>query len=469
MIRTPLPSSGAPWLGLALSLTALATGGCSWLGGGDGPPPPPPPVVYDEGVFDRVALAEQQRRDAVNHADLWAAKDGAGRRLAVLLPPAGQPRGARDSLLHGILTAAASADPSQRAALTFYALEDYPDSAAAYRQAVADGAQVVIGPLAAPAVRQLARSQPLEVATLALNDADWGWWDEPLLFQFGLPIEVEARNAARQLYRAGYRRPFVVTEDAPQGDRARDAFIAELARLAGARPVSLAPFAPTPAGAARAAAEVAAARVVPPATGAPPAAPPVLARAGDSVFLAGAHRGLAALVTALQAQGVADLPRVATSQANDPVQPINDVYVVDLPWRIDGALPRTVFQRAGGSPLPAALRDRAEFHSHGRTLDWAGRALKGLPPPAAGADFPAAARRADPHLFALGQDSYRLAQNLYWLARRPGRSLAGVTGTLRLGPGGRVERELPLGRIHDGRVAPAHLPPAPLPAAPGGR
>ena len=453
----------------ALALTAaLALAGCGSWGWGNDPDDPaalPPAPVYDEGQFDRIHRAEQVRRDAVATAGPWAAKDGAGRRIAVLLPAAGASPRLRDSLQAGLLTAAASADPAQRGALTFYALEDYPDVAAAYRQAQAEGAQVIIGPLAADAVRQLARTQPLEVATIALNTADWGWWQEPLLFQLALPLEDEGRAAAQQLYRAGYRRPFVVTEASRVGERARDGFLAELARLAGARPVLIDAFAPTPDGARAAAAAVAAARVVPPGPPPAPGVAPLPVRAGDSVFLAGSRAGLAALAVALPAAGVHEVPLVATSHANDPERPVNGLYVVDVPWMIDPQVPRTVFQRAGGPAWPATLRDTAAYHSHGHTLDWAGRALKMDGVPSTTPGFPAAYRRADPRLFALAVDSYRLAQNIHWLARRPGRSLAGATGWLRLGPGGRIEREWMLGRLHDGQVAPATLPPAP-PAPP---
>ena len=90
----------------ALALTAaLALAGCGSWGWGNDPDDPaalPPAPVYDEGQFDRIHRAEQVRRDAVATAGPWAAKDGAGRRIAVLLPAAGASPRLRDSL-HGVL------------------------------------------------------------------------------------------------------------------------------------------------------------------------------------------------------------------------------------------------------------------------------------------------------------------------------------------------------------------------------
>ncbi len=120
-------------------------------------------------------------------------------RIAVLLPLSGRlaaPAGAiRDGLMASYY---AQPERMERPAIAIYDTGEQGRSApAAYRQAVADGAEFVIGPLAKSAVAALARRDALEVPVLSLNYLPG---DAPAppdgLYQFGLLPEDEARQAA---------------------------------------------------------------------------------------------------------------------------------------------------------------------------------------------------------------------------------------------------------------------------------
>lgn len=83
-----------------------------------------------------------------------------------------------------------------------------------YQQAVADGANVIVGPLTKPNLETLAHSTHLSVPTLALNNLENNTHTIPNLYQFSLSPDDEAQQAAERAWRAGYRRILVI---APQG------------------------------------------------------------------------------------------------------------------------------------------------------------------------------------------------------------------------------------------------------------
>ncbi|MEQ8953480.1 MAG: penicillin-binding protein activator [Gammaproteobacteria bacterium] len=80
-----------------------------------------------------------------------------------------------------------------------------------YDQAVAAGADLVIGPLAKPLVNQLREMSELPVSTLALNYADQESPAPQGLYQFGLAPEDEIFQAVTLAWDAGYRNAAVMT------------------------------------------------------------------------------------------------------------------------------------------------------------------------------------------------------------------------------------------------------------------
>jgi len=111
-----------------------------------------------------------------------------------------------------------------------------------YRQAVADGAEFIVGPLEKQAVRQLLEMESPPVRTLALNQVDSpgmtvgsGQFPEPVpdLVQFGLPPEDEAIQVARRGILEGYNRVLIITSSDNYGSRVAGTFTEEWQQSGG--------------------------------------------------------------------------------------------------------------------------------------------------------------------------------------------------------------------------------------------
>ncbi|MEM8120314.1 penicillin-binding protein activator, partial [Morganella morganii] len=93
-----------------------------------------------------------------------------------------------------------------------------------YRQAQADGVELVVGPLEKPLVKQLASREQLPITTLALNYSDNSQEGPAQLFQFGLAAEDEARAVASRAWGDGMRRAVALVPRGEWGDRVLAAF-----------------------------------------------------------------------------------------------------------------------------------------------------------------------------------------------------------------------------------------------------
>jgi len=93
---------------------------------------------------------------------------------------------------------------------------------AVYRQAIANGARAVIGPLTRSGVAALAERKSIPVPTLALNIVD-GEHASKLYF-FGMGIEEEARQVARLAIEQGLHQAIIVTVNSSLSQRLRAAF-----------------------------------------------------------------------------------------------------------------------------------------------------------------------------------------------------------------------------------------------------
>ena len=155
--------------------------------------------------------------------------------LALLLPLKGKLANAAGAIRDGILAAyydtpAASNKPE----LQIYDSGTTPeDAVAAYQQAIAAGAEFVIGPLRKESVQALASQPQLAVPLLALNQVEDPTRFNPSLYQFGLAPEDEAREVARLAWREGYTRTIALLPNTEWGERVYAAFAAEWELLGG--------------------------------------------------------------------------------------------------------------------------------------------------------------------------------------------------------------------------------------------
>ncbi len=156
-------------------------------------------------------------------------------QIAVLLPLNGKLADAAAAIRDGVLAAYYDTPVSGiQPQLQFYDSGDSGETTlAAYQQAVLAGAQFVIGPLRKEAVQALAAQPQLAVPVLALNQLEEPALYSPLLYQFGLAPEDEAREAARLAWHQGYTRGIALLPDNDWGERVYRAFAHEWQQLGG--------------------------------------------------------------------------------------------------------------------------------------------------------------------------------------------------------------------------------------------
>lgn len=129
---------------------------------------------------------------------------------------------------------------AQKASGSTSEIATYPTNGAAddipkiYRQAIAEGAQYVVGPLARNEVAGLQEDGLVTVPTLALNLLDEQANPPKKLIQFGLPMEEEASQLARIARDQGMRTAIIVNANTPLGKRMAQAFSAEWTKQDGA-------------------------------------------------------------------------------------------------------------------------------------------------------------------------------------------------------------------------------------------
>ena len=151
---------------------------------------------------------------------------GAPRAVALLLPLTGRYRAAGTAVRDGFIAAclADAADVRPRVAIYDTATNGV---VASYQQALADGAQFVVGPLMKDELAVLVAGGQFPVPTLALNTLAGGV-PPAFLFQFSLDPAEEARAVARRIAADGHLRGIALFPENDWGRRVHDAFDEEL-------------------------------------------------------------------------------------------------------------------------------------------------------------------------------------------------------------------------------------------------
>lgn len=144
--------------------------------------------------------------------------------VAVLLPESGPYAGAATAIRDGILAAWYQQDPSLRPKLAFYDASDSTRAWPLLGEAVAAGAEAVIGPLDKDSVSQLARAGELPVPVLALNQVSLDIQPPTHFYQYSLAPEDEARQVAERAWLDGHRHPLVLMPSNEWGTRVAAAF-----------------------------------------------------------------------------------------------------------------------------------------------------------------------------------------------------------------------------------------------------
>jgi len=155
------------------------------------------------------------------------------KRIALLLPFSSKFGKAAEAIRDGVLAAYYNRHMKNLQSLRIYDVSSNSgDVLTIYQEAVAEGADFIVGPLDKAAITRIATSKPLPVPTLALNYALQD--NIPAnLYQFGLSPEEEARQVAERTWLDGYVNAVTLTPSGPWGDRVVQAFNQRWAEIGG--------------------------------------------------------------------------------------------------------------------------------------------------------------------------------------------------------------------------------------------
>lgn len=329
------------------------------------------------------------------------------RAIALLLPESRGLAAASQSVREGFFAAYADASHNHapRADVRVYDSGGSADSAVtAYKQAVTDGAQLVVGPLTRAEVTAVLSQEQLPVPVLALNHPDGHRMPSANVSEFGLLPETEGAQAADHMVERGLRTAYVIISTDDFAQRAADAFKAELISRGGQvrAATTLSP------GSVNYAALIGGLNVDKSSTDA-------------GVFISMRPEQARLLVPQLQVASIT-LPIFATSHIYSGVDNAGDdrdldgVEFCDAPWLFD--------------------------------------AQPGLPSHANISMLLPAANSSSARLFAFGMDAWNLSPYLAWLRDHPGSYLPGATGQLTADQFGRVRRVLVWAKFTDGIARP---------------
>lgn len=161
----------------------------------------------------------------------------ARRKVALLLPLSGRlapaARAVRDGYLAHYYAARARGDDEHE--LSIIDTAQFADAGEAYRRAVADGADMVIGPLSKEAVGLLGRQPQRPVPVVALNRVDEALTQEgSALVQMALAPEDEVLRLAELAFGQGARRALVLRPAGERGTRMAEVLRQRWYELGGA-------------------------------------------------------------------------------------------------------------------------------------------------------------------------------------------------------------------------------------------
>ncbi len=369
--------------------------------------------------------------NAQQYSAFTLSSSGPIRQVAVLLPLSAEGIGAAaEAIRDGLVVAYQnSADPLQAPNIRFYDIGDNVDYVrTAFQNAVNDGADAVIGPLRKEAVTAIVTMRNIPVPVLTLNYVDtMQTGTSGNVLQFGLAPEDEARSAALRALALDYRNAIVLQTDDSRGDREARAF-SEMMLLNGGDVVHNAIL---PADEYDYSKQIKDAllitqsdqrfRQMSRAIDQKLFFEPSIRGDVDVVFLALTHEQARSVRPQLAFFRAGKVPMLATARVaaiDDDVKAnsdLNGIHYADTPWELDRKVKSDPVYKQVASNFP----DGMEVFSK---------------------------------LYALGIDAWSIVTNLDNISNGQVEELSGYTGTLSIGPGGRVQRRLLWAKYDEGKV-----------------
>lgn len=351
--------------------------------------------------------------------------DNQPRQVALLLPLQGRLAKAGEAVRDGFLSAYYRNLYEYNRAPVIRQYDTSEDAIAAYEQAVADGADLIVGPLDKDNVAELSLLPELPVPLLTLNYTD-SLPPQGLkgLYQFGLAVEDEARQAARQAYLEGHRFALVIVPSQDWSERSAKSFVDEWNRLGG-----------------------------------------TIVHSSQFIGSGDYSQVIKSAMLIEQSQARAqELQRLFGTNLQFQArrrQDIDMIFLIADPVQARQIKPTLAFHYAGSIPVyatsqvysgvPDAKADRdlndVRFNAMPWLFDNSSSEKKAI-------NQHAQSTAIYSRLHALGVDAFRLYPRLPQLAQVPDMRLYGATGALRLLANGRIEREQTWARFRNGRAQP---------------
>jgi len=299
----------------------------------------------------------------------------------------------------------------------------------AFQDAVADGADAVIGPLRKGAVASIAtmRDVPIPVITLNYIDSNQPAASMNNVIQFGLAPEDEARSAASRALALGLQQAVILQSDNSRGDREARAFQEEMLLNGGevlhtaVLPEDVYDYSQQIRDALKITQSDQRFRSLSNTIGSKLFFEPSVRDDLDVIFLAISSEEAQSVRPQLSFFRAHNVTKLGTSRVvttdEDPRarNDLNGIYFNDAPWQLDSSVRKDTLYREIARNFP----DNLDVFSK---------------------------------LYALGIDAYNLATNLQELTSVPGKKLAGYTGELELELNGRIRRHLQWAKYEEGKV-----------------
>lgn len=383
----------------------------------------PAPVVKSGPQIKAPTGKEQPLKEQQPAKLLPSALAHQPKKIALLVPMQGRLAEAGAAVSDGFFAAYYQSNSNTLPHVHRY--DSSQDAAAAYQQAVNDGAELIIGPVDKDGVNKISQMPSLKVPLLSLNYPD----QQPAqalanFYQFGLAVEDEGRQAARQAMLNGHSRALIVSTPQEVSERSAQAFATEFQQLGGTITgktnfVSLDKFSEN----------------------------------FSQVMLLNESKARATL---LQQQLGTKLEFTPRRRAD-----VSMIFIAVTPEQGRQIKPTLVFQYANNIPVYAtssiysgtvdAIKNEDLNGVLFNTLPWVFDTANPAKQAIAQTSKSAAVYG---RLHALGADAFQLSSRLAQLKQTPQTKIDGATGTLQLMPDGRIEREQMWARFNEGLAEP---------------
>lgn len=306
--------------------------------------------------------------------------------------------------------------------ITVYDTEQSTDFTAQYYQAIAEGAQLVIGPLEKGRVRLLFDELMLPVPTLALNRIDDYGQAPDNIYQFGLAPQDEARQIANIAFLENHRRALIIAPRGEWGDKVSLAFTQRWQELGGETVVET-------------------------------------AFSGQQDYSNAIKDALALQRSEDRAKTIQQLAREHIEFLPRRRQDVDMVFLLARPQQARSIKPLLAFHYAGDLPVYGTSRLYAGYDNPVKDRDVNGVRFTDMPwilntptPLREQIDEELKDSKSVLRMVALGIDSFQLYPRLRQLKEIPNSRVYGQTGALKLNGRNEIERQMLLARMTNSRA-----------------